>query len=84
MPVETKEAQAAVQAVKMAIEKYGPSREELIPILNHINQEIGYLPQESLDEVSALLKVPKSQLISVASFYQMLSTKQRGRHVIKF
>ncbi len=84
MPVETKETQAAVQAVKMAIEKYGPSREELIPILNHINQEIGYLPQESLDEISVLLKVPKSQLISVASFYQMLSTKKRGKHVIKF
>lgn len=84
MPEETKEAKAAVKAVKMAIEKYGPNREELIPILNHINQEVGYLPQESLDEISILLKVPKSQLISVASFYQMLSTKKRGKHVIKF
>jgi len=84
MPEDTKEAKAAVQAVKMAIEKYGPNREELIPILNHINQEVGYLPQESLDEISILLKVPKSQLISVASFYQMLSTKKRGKHVIKF
>jgi NADH-quinone oxidoreductase subunit E len=84
MPEETKEAKAAVQAVKMAIEKYGPNREELIPILNHINQDVGYLPQESLDEISVLLKVPKSQLISVASFYQMLSTKKRGKHVIKF
>jgi len=84
MPEETKEAKAAVQAVKMAVEKYGPNREELIPILNHINQEVGYLPQESLDEISILLKVPKSQLISVASFYQMLSTKKRGKHVIKF
>jgi NADH-quinone oxidoreductase subunit E len=84
MPEETKEAKAAVQAVKMAVEKYGPNREELIPILNHINQEVGYLPQESLDEISVLLKVPKSQLISVASFYQMLSTKKRGKHVIKF
>lgn len=84
MPEETKEAKTAVQAVKMAIEKYGPNREELIPILNHINQDVGYLPQESLDEISVLLKVPKSQLISVASFYQMLSTKKRGKHVIKF
>jgi len=84
MPEESKEAKAAVQAVKMAVEKYGPNREELIPILNHINQEVGYLPQESLDEISILLKVPKSQLISVASFYQMLSTKKRGKHVIKF
>jgi NADH-quinone oxidoreductase subunit E len=84
MPLESSETKAAVQAVKVAIEKYGPSREELIPILNHINQEVGYLPQESLDEISLLLKVPKSQLISVASFYQMLSTKRRGKHIIKF
>jgi NADH-quinone oxidoreductase subunit E len=84
MPVNSPDTNAAVQAVKVAIEKYGPSREELIPILNHINQEVGYLPQESLDEISVLLKVPKSQLISVASFYQMLSTKKRGKHIIKF
>ncbi len=72
------------QAVQSATDRYGTSRDELIPILNEINRTLGYLPAEAMVQVSRLLKVPKSQLISVASFYQMLSTTERGRHVVQF
>jgi NADH:ubiquinone oxidoreductase subunit E len=86
MTVGTQEEAKAVmaQAVSDAVERYGNQREELIPILNDVNRTLGYLPAEALEEISQRLRVPKSQLFSVASFYQMLSTKQRGTHVIKF
>jgi NADH:ubiquinone oxidoreductase subunit E len=86
MTVGTQEEAKAVmaQAVSDAVERYGNHREELIPILNDVNRTLGYLPAEALDEISQRLRVPKSQLFSVASFYQMLSTKKRGTHVIKF
>lgn len=73
-----------IVAVKAAVDAFGAKREEMIPILNEINRRLGYIPPEALDEVSTLLKAPKSQLYSVASFYRMLSTKPRGRHVIQF
>ncbi len=73
-----------LETVKKAIEKHGNSREELIPILNEINRSIGYLPKEALEEVSKQIKLPKSQLFAVTTFYRMLSTKPRGRHVIQF
>ncbi len=72
------------KAVDESIAKYGTDRDELIPILNELNQTLGYLPKEALDEVSKRLKTPKSQLFSAATFYHMLSTKPRGRHVIQF
>ena len=72
------------EAVNSAIEKYGDNREELIPILNHVNKLLGYLPSESLEKISERLKSPRSNLFSVASFYHMLSTKPRGKHVIQF
>lgn len=75
---------AVLEAVKTAIEKHGNNREELIPILNDINRTVGYLPKEALEEVSRLVKVPKSQLFAVTTFYRMLSTQPRGRHVIQF
>lgn len=84
MKVEKLDSQAVLAAVQAAVEHHGPTREELIPILNEVNRELGYLPAEALEEISRLLKVPKSQLFSVASFYHMLSTKPRGRHVIQF
>lgn len=72
------------RAVHGAIERYGVSHDELIPILNEVNRKVGYLPDEALEEISSILRVPKSQLFSVASFYRMLSTTPRGRHVIQF
>ena len=72
------------QAVSSAVEKHGVSRTELIPILIDINDALGYLPGEALEELSILLRVPQSQLFSVAGFYQMLSTKKRGKHVVQF
>ncbi|HSM25461.1 MAG TPA: NADH-quinone oxidoreductase subunit NuoE [Anaerolineaceae bacterium] len=73
-----------IEAVDSAIEHCGDSREELIPILNYVNRKLGYLPSDALEEISNRLNSPQSQLFSVASFYHMLSTKPRGKHVIQF
>jgi len=84
MTIEPKDGKVVLDAVQAAVDRYGASQDEIIPILNDVNREIGYLPCEALDELSRLLKVPKSQLFSVASFYHMLSTKPRGKHVLQF
>jgi NADH-quinone oxidoreductase subunit E len=84
MTIETKSEQTIEQAVSDAIERHGNQREELIPILTDVNRTLGFLPAEALEKIGVRLRVPKSQLFSVASFYQMLSTKPRGTHVIKF
>lgn len=77
--------------VRAAIEKHGAQRDALIPILSEINRALGYIPTEAIQEVRQQLKaeeahvfVSESQLFGLASFYDMLSTKPRGRHVIKF
>ena len=77
--------------VQEAIEKHGAQRDALIPILSEINHELGYIPAEAFQEVRKQLQtspeqvnVSNSQLFGLASFYDMLSTKPRGRHVIKF
>lgn len=84
MAIETPNKQVVMNAVEAAIKEHGTNREELIPILNDINRKIGYLPQEALEEVSRRLRLAKSQVFAVTTFYRMLSTKPRGRHVIQF
>lgn len=73
-----------LSAVQKAMNVYGPKKDELIPILTFINREIGYLPDWALEELSKRMRVPKSQIFSVASFYEMLSTKPVGKHIIRF
>jgi len=77
--------------ITSAIEKHGASREALIPILSEINRSYGYIPAEAFPEIKKQLhqtdsqvRVSESQLLSLASFYHMLSTKALGRHVIRF
>jgi NADH-quinone oxidoreductase subunit E len=72
------------QAVKDAFKFYGEKAEELIPILLKVNTEFGFLPPEALKTISEKLRIPQSQLYSVATFYKMLFTKEMGRHVVKF
>ncbi|UCC87789.1 MAG: NADH-quinone oxidoreductase subunit NuoE [Anaerolineales bacterium] len=76
--------QDVISIVESAVTRHGAKSESLVPILSEINQEFGYLPGEVLSEVSRVLNMPRSHLISVASFYHMLSTKPRGRHLIQF
>jgi NADH-quinone oxidoreductase subunit E len=79
--------------VKTAIERHGKTREALIPILSEVNQAYGYIPGEAFTEVKRQINQPgvdrpafvsESQLFGLATFYQMLSTKPVGRHVIRF
>lgn len=77
--------------VQEAIEKHGARRDALIPILSEINRALGYIPAEAFRQVRRQLQAPddqvyvsEGQLFGLASFYDMLSTKPRGRHVIKF
>ncbi len=42
-----------------------------------------FLPESVLDEVAHLMEVPPAQLHGFVTFYTMLSTEPRGRHVIR-
>lgn len=70
--------------IQAAIAQHGATAEALIPILTEVNQKLGYLPVDAMTEISRSLRLPNSQLVTVASFYRMLSTKPRGKHVIQF
>ena len=84
MTTVEKNGNATLEAVRSAVKAHGAVREELIPILTDINRTLGYLPTDALAEVSKQLRLPQSQVFSVATFYHMLSTEKLGKHVIQF
>jgi len=57
-------------------------RESLIEVLQDIQAEYNYLPQEVLNQISQELQIPISQVLRVATFYAAFSLKPRGRHLI--
>lgn len=77
--------------VRTAIAHHGKKHDALIPILSEVNNKLGYVPGEAFREIKQQLHDPagqmyiaESQLYTLVSFYDMLSTKPRGQHVIKF
>lgn len=71
-----------LEKVESVIDRYEADRGLLISILQDIQVEYNYLPQETLIRVSQRLEIPLSQVFSVASFYRAFSLKPRGRHLI--
>jgi NADH-quinone oxidoreductase subunit E len=84
MKDSTRNDNDVLTVVRDVIAHHGSSATELIPILSEVNQKLGYLPTAAMAEISRQVRVSDSQVFSVASFYHMLSTKPRGKHVIKF
>jgi len=84
MKNSTRNGDDVLSVVHEVIARHGNSATELIPILSEVNRKLGYLPTAAMAEISRQVRISDSQVYSVASFYQMLSTKPRGKHVIKF
>jgi len=80
MTIETApDYRGAVEAVTAV---YGRDPGFLIPMLQDVQREFGYLPAEAMRAMAETLGIPLSQCYSVATFYTSLSLVPRGRHLI--
>lgn len=84
MSVEIEDTQDIQNYVRMLVKEQGHEKAELIPILHEINGKYGYISDDAIKELSKQMSIPSSHIYSVATFYRMLSTEPRGRHVIQF
>ena len=73
-----------IRLVNEIVASTGTTRSDLIPILQKVTNNLGYISQDAIQQISALLKIPTREIASVAMFYRMLSTQPRGRHVVQF
>jgi NADH:ubiquinone oxidoreductase subunit E len=68
--------------IEALIDSYVNKKEQLISLLQDIQAEFNYIPQDVLIRISQKLDIPLSQVFSVATFFKAFSLKPRGRHVI--
>jgi len=65
------------------MEAYPAEQRFALAILQDIQYEFNYLPEESLAVVSERIGIPVAQLYSLATFYKALSLTPKGKHIIK-
>ena len=62
---------------------YRRQRGALIPVLQRVQEELGYLPEEAISEIAFFLGVSESELYGVASFYAQFRFERQGEHIIR-
>ena len=77
--------QTATADISTLLERYPPEEGQgaLMGLLQDIQEELGYLPVEALEEVGKHLKIPLSHIYGVISFYAQFSLTPRGKNIIK-
>jgi len=65
------------------LEKHQRSPARLIPILQAVQEEYRYLPEEVLTFVATSLGLPPARVFGVATFYSHFTLKPRGKYTIR-
>jgi len=65
------------------IDKHRGETWALIPLLQDIQETLGYIPEESIEPIAEALNLFPSQVQGVISFYAGLSLKPKGKYVIR-
>jgi NADH-quinone oxidoreductase subunit E len=57
-------------------------QDELIPVLQKVQEEVGYLPEEAMQQIARFTGAPESAVYAVATFYAQFRFTPIGRNHI--
>lgn len=71
------------KSLKEILSNYAGEKSELIPILQDIQSNYGYLPEDIISKLSKFIKVPESEIFGVATFYAQFRFNPIGnKHIM--
>jgi NADH-quinone oxidoreductase subunit E len=69
--------------VDRIVAEFSTSRGALIPMLQQVQAEIGYLPYAIMERIAERSGVPPARIFGVASFYSQFRFEPVGLHIIR-
>lgn len=78
-----KEAQVDLERIKEIVTEYSENKWPLIPLVQKIQDEFGYIPPQSVPIIARALKLFPSQVQGTISFYAQLYTEPRGKKMVR-
>ena len=80
-PVEL--AQRKFERVNEIIAEHGREQSALIPILQEVQAEYRYLPEEILTYIATAMGLSAATVFGVATFYAQFSLEPKGKYVVR-
>jgi NADH-quinone oxidoreductase subunit E len=65
------------------IRRYPPSRDYLIPMLQAVQEQEGFISRESICEISDCMGLPESKIFGVATFYNQFRLNPPGKYQVQ-
>jgi len=76
-------SEADLTQINEMVAEYCQQKWPLIPLVQNIQNEFGYIPPQSIPIITKNLGLFASQVQGVISFYAQLYIEPRGRHVVR-
>ena len=77
-------SETAKTNIKTLMSKYPDTRSAIMPALHLAQDEVGWLPDEAVQDVADLLGLTTTEVNSVATFYTLFARQKPGEHTIYF
>jgi NADH-quinone oxidoreductase subunit E len=71
------------QETRQVLNGFGRERRHLIPILQKVQERLGYLPPEAMIEIAEYLGMPDIDVYGVVTFYNQFRLNPPGKHSIR-
>lgn len=65
------------------LNKYNQQSDKLIPILQEVQEEYSYLPEDTMTYIATALGISPGAVFGVATFYSHFTLEPKGKYIIK-
>lgn len=72
-----------IEKTQKILEKYSNEKDAIMAILQDVQDELGYVPQEAVRYISQALRVNQSRLFGILTFYSQFYLSPRGKNILK-
>ncbi|QQE12346.1 NADH-quinone oxidoreductase subunit NuoE [Planctomycetota bacterium] len=70
------------QELTPVVDRYPRRQAASLPLLHAMQEKVGWLPPQAIEEIADFLEVPASEVMDTASFYEEFWLKPKGKYVI--
>ena len=63
--------------------EFSGRKDELIPLLQRVQKELGFLPEQALREIACLIGLPAAQVFGTATFYSQFRLQPAGKYMVR-
>jgi len=68
---------------RQIVKRLGKKKGNLVPILQQVQHQLGYIPREAMQEIAEYLGIPAIDVYSVVTFYNQFRLTPPGKHSVR-